>query len=59
MTLIYNILWTSPDFPSARVYPLDHEEMVTNDYIYVFELTERFLPIGPAYDMYINTSFSI
>ena len=59
LTLIYDILWTSPDFPSAEVYHLNSDILVSDNSILVFQLTSKFLPIGPAFNFYINSTPSI
>ena len=56
MEINYEILWTSPDYPSAKVYVLDSKAMVSYNSIFVFNLQFRYLPIGPAYNFYVNST---
>ena len=56
MEINYEILWTSPDFPSAKVFPLNVKPMVSYNSIFVFDVELRYLPIGPDYSFYVNST---
>lgn len=52
--LVYEILWTSPNYPSAKVFPLSTAPLKSSNYIYSFNINENYVMIGPAYDVYVN-----
>ena len=56
LKLNYFILWTSPDYPSAKVFPISSSPMVSENSVFAFNIDERYVLIGPAYLIYVNST---